>query len=152
MLHWPSVSGWGRERVAIVFASKSSQYLTYGWLKPIASEITHDAKPKIVDIPLTLIFRIGQGACCYSFCIWRQPEPHWWVIATNHDLRYPRCKAKIHWGSIDAHFQNGAVTVTLCLSPIEAANMMVMHNSDQITFQLPFKHDYKMLTLRWGSF
>ena len=34
---------------------------------------------------------------------------------------------------MEAHFQNGAVTVLLYLLPQNAANTSAMHNSDQIT-------------------
>jgi len=141
MLHWCSFSGLGREHVASVFACKGSQYLVYGCLKPIASYITDDARPKIVDAPLRLIFRMGQGAYCVSFCRSRQPIPYVWVAATNRHLSYPRCIAKNHWRSIDTHFQNGAVTVLLTVLPIKAANTSVMDSSNQINGQLPYWKD-----------
>jgi len=37
MLHWHSFSGWGRERDAIVFASKGGQYLIDGSLQATAT-------------------------------------------------------------------------------------------------------------------
>jgi len=37
-------------------------------MQPIARQITQDARPKIVDAALTLIFRMGQGACRNNFC------------------------------------------------------------------------------------
>jgi len=40
---------------------------------PIASQITQDGRPKIVDTPLTLIFRMGQVACHPFFWLLRQP-------------------------------------------------------------------------------
>jgi len=59
-LHWRSFSGWGREHDGIIFDMEGSQYLGDEWLQPFATEITHDAQPKIVETPLTLIFRMGQ--------------------------------------------------------------------------------------------
>jgi hypothetical protein len=35
--------------------------------------------------------------------------------------------------------------------PIPAANKLVMHNSDQITFQLPYLQDQQLLTLHLHS-
>jgi len=32
-----------------------------------------DAFPKIADIPLTLIVKMGKGVCHFLFCLWRQP-------------------------------------------------------------------------------
>jgi len=75
--------------------------------------------------------------------------PHLWMSATNPQLDYPRCKAKNHWHSIDTHFQNGAVKVTLALVAIMAANTLVMHNSDQITLQLPYLQFNKSWILCW---
>ena len=55
MLCWRSFSEWGREHVAHSFAYKASQYLSYEWPQQIAMQITQDARPKILDAPLTLI-------------------------------------------------------------------------------------------------
>jgi len=52
----------GREHVASSFAYNGGQYLSYNYLQPIATQMTQDAKPKIVDAPLTLISRMRQGA------------------------------------------------------------------------------------------
>jgi len=54
-LCWSSLSRWGRERVALSFAYKASHYLITKWVQPIATQITHDARLKIVDVPLTII-------------------------------------------------------------------------------------------------
>jgi len=53
------------------------------------------------------------------------------MFATNCHLDYPRCKAKYHWQSMDTHFQNWAVTMSLCLLPIKAAITLVMQSSNQ---------------------
>jgi len=37
-----------------------SQYIVYEWLQPIATQVTQDAKPKIIVAQLTLILRMGQ--------------------------------------------------------------------------------------------
>jgi len=41
--------------VALSFAYKASQHRIYEWLQSIAMQITNDARPKILDAPLTLI-------------------------------------------------------------------------------------------------
>jgi len=51
-----------------------------------------------------------------------------------------------------SHVPNGTVTMSLSLLPIKAANMLVMHKSDQISFQLPYLHDQISRTLHWCSF
>ena len=101
---------------------------------------------------MTLLFRMGQGACRYCFCLWRRPISHLWMFATNRRLGYPRCKAKNHWRSFEAHFQNGEVTVSFAILPIKAANRLVMQSSNRITCQLSYIKDHYSLTLRWCSF
>jgi len=56
------------------------------------------------------------------------------------------------WRSIDAHFQNVAVTVSLSLLAIKAANTLIMDNSEQIASQLSHLQVQKLLTFRWHSF
>ena len=68
MLHWRSFSEWGRKNVTFFFAYKGSLYLIYERLHPIATQITHDARPKIIDSLLTLILRMRQGA--FLTCFW----------------------------------------------------------------------------------
>ena len=69
-LCWRSFSEWGRECVTFSFAYKCSLYLIYKHLHPIATQITQDARPKIIDSPLTLVLRIGQGV--FLTCFWVQ--------------------------------------------------------------------------------
>jgi len=85
---------------------------------------------------LTLIFRMGQGGCRCCFCPWNRPIPHLWMSATNHHSDNPRCKAKNHWRSIDSHFQNGVMTVSLSLLPIKTAITFILPNHYKITLQL----------------
>jgi len=66
-LSWRSFSTWGRERVISCFTNKGGQYLSYDYLKPIATQITQNVRPKIIDAPLMLISRMGQGACLSIF-------------------------------------------------------------------------------------
>jgi len=74
------------------------------------------------------------------------------MSATNRNINYPRCKAQHRWCFIDAHSKNGVVTVLLSLSPIKAANMSVMNNSDHVTRELPYLQDHKSFTHRWPTF
>jgi len=45
------------------------------------------------------------------------------------------------WLTVEAHSEHGAVTMSLSLLPINAANMLFMDNTEQITFQLTYLHD-----------
>jgi len=77
------------------------------------------ASPKTVDTPLTLIFRMLQGAFRCCFCQYRLPIWNKLMSATSRNITYSRCKAKNHWHSVDAHAKNAAVTVLLSLLPIK---------------------------------
>jgi len=68
-LCWHSFSECGWQRVAIVSASKGSQYVIYGHLQPIDIYVTPDAKSKISDALLMLIFRMGKWPCHLQFCL-----------------------------------------------------------------------------------
>jgi len=48
---------------------------------------------------------------------------------------------------VDAHFQNGAVTIWVTLLPRRAANMLAMDSPDHVTIQLPYLQHPKSLTL-----
>jgi len=52
---WRSFSEWGREHVALSCAYKANQYRIYEWRQPIATQITNDARPRIIDAPLKLL-------------------------------------------------------------------------------------------------
>jgi len=56
-LHWHSLSGWGREHVAIILTYKGGQYFDH--VKPRLKQfwITRLTRPEIVDAPLMLILR-----------------------------------------------------------------------------------------------
>jgi hypothetical protein len=54
--------------------------------------------------------------------------------------------------SIDAHFPNVVVTLSISLFPIMAANTLVMDNRKQIASQLNYFQHQKSCTLRWRSF
>ena len=72
-LRWGSFSECGRECVTFSSAYKCSLYLIYEHLHPIATQITQDARLKIIDLLLTLVFRMGQGV--FIACFWLQRRP-----------------------------------------------------------------------------
>ena len=147
-----SFSGCGSEHVAVVFPSKGCQYLWNGCLQPIGTWITQDAKLIIVDAALTLILRMWHGACRCSLSQWRLTISAKWISTTNWKINYPRCEAKTHWRSVDAHSQDAAGSMSLSHLPIKAPNISVMHHSNQTVVQLPYLQNHKSLTLRWRSF
>jgi hypothetical protein len=56
-----SLSEWGCSRVIYCSAKEGCQYVGYEWQQPGHFSITVHVKQKIVDAPLQLILRIGQG-------------------------------------------------------------------------------------------
>jgi len=66
-LHCHSYSRWGRERVAFFFGYKARQYLIFDCVQLIATDIAQDARPGIIDPPLTLISTMGQRVCLSIF-------------------------------------------------------------------------------------
>jgi len=147
MLRWRWFSECGREHFAVAFAPKDCHYLINGCLQPIRTYITQDAKLKVNDAPLQLILRMRQWLCCCLFCLQMPPIHRLCITATKLPFNYCTYKTRNCWRSVDAHFQNLAVTVSLSLLPIMAANMMIMHNSKQITTKLPYLQDQKLLRL-----
>jgi len=61
-------------------------------------------------------------------------------------------KPQNRWLLVDAHFQNGSVTVSLAALPIKTAISFIMPNYYQTTWQWPDINDAKSLTLCWHSF
>jgi len=69
MLCWRSFSWWGNIDVMHCFNWKGHHNFVYEGLPQRDSEITQDARPNIFEAPLTLMFRMGQGACQFRFCL-----------------------------------------------------------------------------------
>jgi len=65
---------------------------------------------------------------------------------------YPRCETLNCWRTFDAHFHNGAGSMSLLLLRIKEANTSVMTSCNQCPLWLPRMQDQKSLTLRWRSF
>jgi len=54
-LRWSSDSEWGSDRLSLSFAENASQYHISEPLQQSATQITNEARPKIIDALLTLI-------------------------------------------------------------------------------------------------
>ena len=101
---------------------------------------------------MTLILRMGQSPYCYLFCLKKLPICQLCLTETRWLFNFHTYKNENRWHSIDGHSHNGAVTVSPSLLLIYAANTSVMLNRNQITIQLPYLQDQKLLTLHWHSF
>jgi len=67
MLSCRSFSRWGREHVTSSFAYKGGQYGRYDYQQPMATPITQDVTPEIIDTLLMLISRMGQRVYLSNF-------------------------------------------------------------------------------------
>ena len=99
-----------------------------------------------------LILIMWQLPCRCHFCQYRLPIRWLWITASKSLPKQPTYKTKNRWCSIDAHFQHGAVTMSISPLPIEAADTLIMDNSKQIASQTTYLQDQNSLTLRWRSF
>jgi hypothetical protein len=59
---------------------------------------------------------------------------------------------KNRWRSVDAHFHDGAGSVSLSVLPIKEANTSFMTICNLSLHRKPKIHDQESLTLRWRSF
>jgi len=70
MIRWCSFWEWGRECVTFSCDYQCGLYLIYEYLHSIATQITQDSRPTIIDTVLTLIFKTGQGVCLSVFWLY----------------------------------------------------------------------------------
>ena len=134
MLHWHAFPKWGREVVAMSFAKRGRQYYLYGCPQHIARRITQDARLKIIDAPLTLIFAMGQWLCPTMFCLLRLPKRWLCINVTKshfNDLTY---NTQNCWRSIDADCQEIIAILSIAFLPVRADNSVIININDQITF------------------
>ena len=131
---------------------KTGQNFVYSQSLPHRALNIHDARPQIVDTPLTLISKMGQGACRFLNCLkWR---PILWLCLTttkslfNH-LTY---QTKNHCRSIDIHVWDGAGSVLLSRSLIKAGITLIMYDTGPVAYSLACLQAQKSLMLRWWSF
>jgi hypothetical protein len=151
-LHWHSFSWWGREHFTVSFAYRGNQYNVYDYMQPVTPQIIQDTWPRIIEALWMLILVMGQGAFNFLFCLSRQPILSLWLYATCCYTDCPRYMTKNRWRSVDAHFHDGAGSVSLFLLPIEAANTLFMVIDNLSPPRLSKIHDQELLTLRWCSF
>jgi len=112
----------------------------------------HDARPKMVDAPLTLISIIGQSACRFLFGLQRRPILSVCIKTSKSLIHYLTYKTINRWCSVDAQFQNWAGSVSLSLLPIKAAYTSVMNVSDQTPCRVTMMQSQTLLTHCWHSF
>ena len=99
-----------------VFGYKNGQSIVYRQRLMRHTLITHDESPKVVDAPLTHIFWMWPGAFGSFFCLSSRSIPAVCMVATNRRANYKSCKSKHRVRSVDAHFQNGAASISVCFA------------------------------------
>ena len=85
-LCWRSFSAWGCYRLAVTFAYTGGQYVRYGQQRANHFPINRLTRPKIIDSPLMLIFRMRLLPCRCLFCLYRVAI-HWSWITASKGLR-----------------------------------------------------------------
>ena len=60
-----------------------------------------------------------------------------WAHVSPQSLDYPICKTKYCWRSVEAHFQNGAGSVSLLFLALKAAITSFLDDSKQLPVRLP---------------
>ena len=84
--------------------------------------IIPDARPKIVDAPLTLISMMGQEACCLPFYLLRRPILLLRMDATMQPWNCWIGKTINPWRSVDSHLWahlGDILTVIACLTIVQ---------------------------------
>jgi len=68
-LCWRSFSDWGWDHVAFSFAHQGCQYVDYRYQRANGIPMDLLIRPKTVDTPLTLTFRMCLLPCWFLFCL-----------------------------------------------------------------------------------
>ena len=141
-----------RRNIPFLFTYIGCQQHLYVCFRSRVTHMTEDAKPRIVDALLTLIFKIGQEGYCYLLGQSQQPILHLRHSTTYCLWHYPGCKTKNRWRSAGAYCQLKVGRVSERILPVTATDSSIMYNHDQINFELPDLPDLESLTLGWHSF
>jgi len=110
---WCSFLGAGSYMDITIFAHKRGQHFDYTWKLLHSRLIMQGTRTKIIDAPLMLIVREQLQCGRWHFSHWRRPI-HWvCVTATNSICEDQPYKTRNCWCIVDAHFQDGATSLSL---------------------------------------
>ena len=112
MLHGVWFSRRDTERLTFYFAFKCCQYCCY--VEPIQNYfiMTRITRPKIVDTLLTVISKMGQGACCFVFYLSTVATLPLCELHAKSHFYYRTNMTKQRWHSVDAHFRDEAGSIS----------------------------------------
>jgi len=157
-LHWRWFLGGSSDIVTSIFVQKGDQYYEYGCMPWHSPGSVNDARPKIIEAPLTLIFRMWQRYDCWPFCPYQRPVLPSLLNAVVQPSHYPRCKTRNRWRSVDKHSSHGATSMSPAVWHLKPANNSSLDWCDNATLWLLKRSDYNRgrcveapLTLRWRS-
>ena len=154
-LGWRSFSECRRDHVPVALACTGCLHrlpISLKWMSATNWKITYSrCQSKNRWNSVDAHGKIGRWRCCNLFCQYKWHIRTLCITPTKSLLIYGSYKSTNCCRSIDALANNGAVTVLLSPLPINAVNMTVMHNKDQVTVELRYIHDLTSLTLRWPS-
>jgi len=100
-----------RGNITCSSAYESCQLLVDRCLRSSTTWITQHTRLKIVDALLTLIFKMGHGACHFLLCLSMQPSLWVYITTTKSLFKYQAYKIKSYWRSIDAYFATGIFAI-----------------------------------------
>jgi len=113
-LRWRSFPAWGCYHIAFSFAYKRGRYVSYGQQRAHRLPINSLTNPKVVEAPLSLIFRMMLLLCRCLFCLLRLAI-HWlWITVSKSLPNWVANKSKNSWRSSDAHHNYVLKLVVWC--------------------------------------
>ena len=132
-LHGRSFSKRDLESLAFFFALKGCQYCCY--VKPLQNYFLIDRLTRswIVDALLTVIFKMGQGVCCFLFSLQSVATLPRCEHRAKLCFYHPTNKTRNRWCSIDVHSHEGAWSVLHSCLRLKVRNAIVMYNHYKLT-------------------
>jgi len=168
MLRWRSFGGVAVS-THLILPVKAAKTLIMDKCRSTAFRLHKMQTHKIVDTLLTLIFRLGQWPFRDHFCPERMPICWLWVHAIAEHLDFTWSNTQNHWHSVDNpltlcwysvdnllmlcwRWVWGVAVSTHTISPIKAANTLIMDKCRITAVGLYKMQHRKLLTLCWLSF
>jgi len=113
-----------------VLIYKTGHNFVYCHYLPYRTLINDDARPKIVDTPWTVIFKIEQEACGFFFGLYRRSVLYLCITMTKSHFNYLTYKTKHCCHSVDAHVQDQVRSMSLSVMLRTAAYLSFRHICD----------------------
>jgi len=102
-LHRCPFLGGSSDIISSMFPHRYGQYCDYGLMPLHSPVIIWNSRPKIFHPPLTLISRMRQQACRFTFYLYRESRLLFWEDLTMQPFDCQKGKTKNHWPSVDTY-------------------------------------------------